>query len=71
MISNEVRAPNRRGAAAVVSVSVISLFDGPASKLFDGSLVRGLRPHRAQARRRAHGRQGRCAPLTRWPEDGP
>jgi hypothetical protein len=21
--------------------------------------------------RRAHGRQGRCAPLKRWPEDGP
>ena len=21
--------------------------------------------------RRAHGRQGRCAPLARWPEDGP
>src|SRR5712671_3269797 len=25
----------------------------------------------AQACRRARGRQGRCAPLTRWPEDGP
>jgi hypothetical protein len=50
MISNEVRGSNRRGAAAVVSVSVILLFDGPVSELFDG----GLRPHRAQALHRAH-----------------
>jgi hypothetical protein len=44
MISNEVRGPNRRGAAAVVSVSVISLFDGPASELFDGSWCAGCGP---------------------------
>ncbi|HXL76659.1 MAG TPA: hypothetical protein VN967_12480, partial [Burkholderiales bacterium] len=46
-------------------LSVITLFDGPSSQLFDGSLVWGFRPRRAQACRRAHGRQGRCAPLTR------
>src|SRR6202050_1827213 len=28
-------------------------------------------PRRDRACRRARGRQGRCAPLTRWPEDGP
>src|SRR6266581_8378438 len=28
-------------------------------------------PRRDRACRRAHGRQGRCAPLKRWPEDGP
>jgi len=49
----------------IEQVSVITLFDGPSSQLFDGSLVWGFRPRRAQACRRAHGRQGRCAPLTR------
>jgi hypothetical protein len=44
MISNEVRGSNRRGAAAVVSVSVILLFDGPASELFDGSWCAGCGP---------------------------
>ena len=30
-----------------------------------------IMPQRDRACRRARGRQGRCAPLTRWPEDGP
>ena len=30
-----------------------------------------IMPRRDRACRRARGRQGRCAPLTRWPEDGP
>src|ERR1700686_780172 len=33
--------------------------------------VRREAPRRDRACRRARGRQGRCAPLTRWPEDGP
>src|SRR5438477_816437 len=28
-------------------------------------------PRRDRGCRRARGRQGRCAPLKRWPEDGP
>src|SRR6202521_2602903 len=32
---------------------------------------RGSVPRRDRACRRARGRQGRCAPLKRWPEDGP
>ena len=52
-------------------MSVITLFDGLSSELFDGSLMCGWRPRRTQSCHRAHFRQGRFAPLTRWPEDGP
>ena len=58
---------------AAMSLSVIPFFDGPARALFDG-LSGGravLRPRHDRACRRACGRQGRFAPLSRWPEDGP
>ena len=49
----------------------IGIFGTLADLILMGSLVRGLRPRRAQDCRRTHGGQGRCAPLTRWSEDGP
>jgi hypothetical protein len=55
-------------------VSVISVFDADSRTLFDGSMMnlRGdLGPRRERVCRRARGRQGRFAPLARWPEDGP
>ena len=53
-----------------VDVSVISVFDGLVRALFDG-WIGGSIPRRDRACRRARSRQGRCAPLKRWPEDGP
>lgn len=50
------------------AVSVISLFDGSVRPLFDGlSGAVGRRSRRDRVCRRAGGRQGRYAPLTRWP----
>ncbi len=47
-------------------------FDGASLSLFDGPFdARVSVSRRDRACRRAHGRQGRCAPLARWPEDGP
>jgi hypothetical protein len=53
-------------------VSVISVFDGGGRALFEGmaGLV-WIDSRRSRACRRARGRQGRYAPLARWPEDGP
>jgi hypothetical protein len=61
------------GDAAVDALSsVISLFDGLLRTPFDGLMLDGRsRPRRGGACRRARGRQGRFAPLARWPEDGP
>jgi hypothetical protein len=53
-----------------VIISVTAFFDGLGCELFD-CLVCGSASRRDRARRRAHGRQGRYAPLTRWPEGGP
>ena len=60
---------NRR-ARCGRSLSVISVFDGGACALFDGRMV-SIGSRRDRACRRARGRQGRYAPLARWPEDGP
>src|SRR5271155_4261315 len=48
------------------------LFELYVGALFTPGLVCAREaPRRDQACRRARSRQGRCAPLTRWPEDGP
>src|SRR5271165_1116263 len=54
-------------------VSVISLFDGLLRTPFDGfdCWIGRSQPRRDGACRRARDRQGRFAPLARWPEDGP
>src|SRR6266849_596444 len=44
---------------------------GPHSRFLRFDCVRRTGPRRDRACRRARGRQGRCAPLKRWPEDGP
>jgi hypothetical protein len=51
---------------------VISVFDGGGRALFEGmaGLV-WIDSRRSRACRRARSRQGRYAPLARWPEDGP
>jgi hypothetical protein len=56
----------------LVQLSVISVFDGVARALFEGmaGLV-WIDSLRNRACRRARGRQGRYAPLARWPEDVP
>src|SRR5260370_40326353 len=44
---------------------------GPHSRFLRFDCVRRTGPRRDRACRRARSRQGRCAPLKRWPEDGP
>src|SRR5712691_1299750 len=44
---------------------------GPHSRFLRFDCVRRTGPRCDRACRRARGRQGRCAPLKRWPEDGP
>ena len=49
-----------------------TLFELLVGALFaPGPVCAASGPRRDRACRRARGRQGRCAPLTRWPEDGP
>src|SRR5271167_357113 len=53
-------------------VSMSELFELYVGALFTPGLVCAREaPRRDQACRRARDRQGRCAPLARWPEDGP
>ena len=57
-------------ACAMLSMS--ELFELYVGALFTPGLVCAREaPRRDQACRRARDRQGRCAPLARWPEDGP
>src|SRR5579864_533327 len=50
---------------------MISVLNGVGCALFDCLVGVNRSPRRGRACRRARGRQGRFAPLKRWPEDGP
>ena len=52
-------------------LSMISVLNGVGCALFDCLVGVNRSPRRGRACRRARGRQGRFAPLKRWPEDGP
>jgi len=52
-------------------VSVISVFDGLARALFDGWIGVDRFPDTTERATVLAAVKGRCAPLKRWPEDGP